>query len=144
MNKEPKILLIEDNEGDVELITEAFKEYKINLDINVVSNGEEAINYLNLKARHGMEHRPDLILLDINLPKVDGKEVLHFIKTDDILKTIPVVMLTSSSLEKDIYYAYSNQANCYIVKPANLDKFIDVIHHIESFWLDYVTYPNLN
>lgn len=144
MNKEPKILLIEDNEGDVELITEAFKSYKVNLEINVVNNGEEAILYLSSKAKFALEHRPNLILLDINLPRIDGKEVLHFIKTDDVLKTIPVVMLTSSSLQKDIYYSYNNQANCYIVKPANLEDFIDIIHHIESFWLDCVTYPNIN
>ncbi len=143
MNKEPRILLIEDNEGDVELIIEAFNYYKVNLDINVVSNGEEAIRYLSSKAKYA-EHRPNLILLDINLPRVDGKEVLHYIKTDDVLKTIPVVMLTSSSLQKDIYYSYSNQANCYIVKPANLEEFIKVIHNIESFWLDCVTYPNIN
>ena len=119
MHKEPKILLIEDNEGDVELITEAFKEYKINLDINVVSNGEEAIKYLSSKAKHTTEHRPDLILLDINLPKVDGKEVLHFIKTDNILKTIPVIMLTSSSLQNDIYYFLETRVfEKHILKPS--------------------------
>lgn len=143
MNNEPKILLIEDNEGDVELITEAFKNYKIHLEINVVSNGEEAIFYLNSKAKNAVEHRPNLILLDINLPKVNGKEVLHYIKTDNILKSIPVVMFTSSSLQKDIYYSYSNQANCYVVKPGNLEDFIEIIHQIESFWLDCVTYPNI-
>lgn len=144
INLKPKILLIEDNEGDVELIIEAFKNYKINLEINVVNNGERAIEYLSSKENYATEHRPNLILLDINLPKVDGKEVLHYIKTDDILKTIPVVMLTSSSLQNDINYSYSNQANCYIVKPTKLTEFIDVIHHIESFWLDCVTYPNTN
>lgn len=142
MNKQPRILLIEDNEGDVELITEAFKNYKVNPDISVANNGEEAMAYLGLKAKQPREQRPNLILLDINLPKVDGKEVLHYIKTDDVLKTIPVVMLTSSSLQNDIYYAYNNQANCYIVKPGNLEEFIKVIHNIESFWLDCVTYPN--
>lgn len=140
----PKILLVEDNEGDVELIIEAFKNYKVELEISVANNGEQAIEFLNSKGKHAPEHRPHLILLDINLPKVDGKEVLTFIKTDEALKTIPVIMLSSSSLQKDIYYSYSNQANCYIVKPANLQEFINVVHHIESFWLDCVTYPKLN
>ena len=111
--------------------------------INSIDDTEK-IEYLSLKAKDMIDHRPRLIFLDINLPKVDGKEVLHYIKTDDVLKTIPVVMLTSSSLQKDIYYAYNNQANCYIVKPSNLKEFNDVIHNIESFWLDCVTYPNLN
>ncbi|MEO6232188.1 MAG: response regulator [Ferruginibacter sp.] len=144
MSKESKILLVEDNEGDVELIVEAFKSYKVKLAIDVVTNGEQAFLYLSTKAKDKIEYIPNLILLDINLPKVDGKEVLHYIKTDDQLKTIPVVMLTSSSPQKDIYYSYSNQANCYVVKPANFDEFTKVIHNIETFWLDCVTYPNIN
>ncbi len=144
MENEPRVLLIEDNEGDVELIVEAFKNYRIEVDIHVVNNGEQAIQYLSSNDTYTMQRRPSLILLDINLPRVDGKEVLHYIKSDNELKTIPVVMLTSSSLQKDIEYSYNNQANCYIVKPANLVEFNNVIHHIESFWLDCVTYPNTN
>ena len=144
MNKQPGILLVEDNEGDVELIIEAFKNHKVNLDISVVNNGEEAIAYLGLKTTQPIEQRPTLILLDINLPGVDGKEVLHYIKTNDKLKMIPVVMLTTSSLQNDILYSYSNQANCYIVKPANFKEFINTIRSLETFWLDCVTYPIVN
>lgn len=144
MKKELKVLLIEDNIGDVELIIEAFKSSNLNSDITVVDNGEEAILYLSSIEKGGMEHRPNLILLDINLPKVDGKEVLHYIKTTDKLKMIPVVMLTTSSLQNDILYAYNNQANCYIVKPANLKEFINTIRALETFWLDCVTYPMVN
>jgi chemotaxis family two-component system response regulator Rcp1 len=140
MKKELKVLLIEDNEGDVELITEAFKSNNLNSEITVMDNGEEAIFYLSSINKH-LENRPNLILLDINLPKVDGKEVLHYIKTNDKLKMIPVVMLTTSSLQNDIFYAYSNQANCYIVKPANFKEFINTIRALETFWLDCVTYP---
>jgi DNA-binding response OmpR family regulator len=144
MNKQLKVLLIEDNRGDVELIIEAFKDNSMNSSITVVDNGEEAILYLNSKAKDSPEGLPNLILLDINLPKIDGKEVLHYIKTNDKLKMIPVVMLTTSSLQKDILYSYNNQANCYIVKPANLKEFINTIRALETFWLDYVTYPTVN
>lgn len=144
MKKELKVLLIEDNEGDVELITEAFKTNNLNSEITAVDNGEEAISYLNSIEKDGIENRPNLILLDINLPKIDGKEVLHFIKTNDKLKTIPVVMLTTSSLQNDILYAYNNQANCYIVKPANFKEFINTIRALETFWLNCVTYPIVN
>ena len=144
MKKELKILLIEDNEGDVELITEAFKNNNLNSEITVVNNGEEAIIYLHSAEEDKLENYPNLILLDINLPKIDGKEVLHYIKTNDKLKMIPVVMLTTSSLQNDILYAYSNQANCYIVKPANFKEFINTIRSLETFWLDCVTYPTVN
>ena len=137
MNKQPGILLVEDNEGDVELIIEAFKNFKVNLDMSVVNNGEEAILYLGLKTKQSIEQKPNLILRDINLPKANGKEVLHCMKTGDVLKTIPVEMLTSSSLQNNIYYAYNNQANYYI-KPGNPEESINVIHNIESFWLDCV------
>lgn len=144
MKKQLKVLLIEDNRGDVELIIEAFNDNSMNSKITVVDNGEEAIVYLNAKEKGATESLPNLILLDINLPKVDGKEVLHYIKTNDKLKIIPVVMLTTSSLQKDILYSYNNQANCYIVKPANLKEFINTIRALETFWLDYVTYPIAN
>ena len=144
MKKELKILLIEDNSGDVELITESFRNRKLSGEIKIINNGEEALKYLRLKENVLMEYRPDIILLDINIPKVDGKEILHYIKTSKQLKMIPVIMLTTSSLQSDLDYCYSNYANCYIVKPADLNEYIHVIRCIESFWLDCVTYPNKN
>jgi CheY-like chemotaxis protein len=144
MNKASRILLIEDNEGDIELIIEAFKNYRVDVNIQVVKNGEQAIEFLSAGEKNVTQQRPSLIFLDINLPRVDEKEVLHYIKNDEELKTIPIVMLNSSSLQEDIQYSYSNQATCYIVKPENFGEFISVIHHIESFWLDCVTYPNVN
>ncbi|KAA9040855.1 response regulator [Ginsengibacter hankyongi] len=136
MKKKINILLIEDNEGDVELIKEAFSSDAARLEISVIDNGEDAL--LSLKSKDRV--LPDLILLDINLPKVDGREVLHFVKNDDGLKKIPVVMLTTSSLQKDIEYSYNNYANCYIVKPGNLPDFIRTLKSIERFWLNCVTY----
>ena len=140
MKKKINILLIEDNEGDAELILEAFSSSSNSLNISVIDNGEDAL--LSLKCKEGI--LPDLILLDINLPKVDGREVLHFVKNDDELKKIPVVMLSTSSLQKDIDYSYSNDANCYIVKPGNLNDFINIIKSIEKFWINCVTYLQKN
>ena len=137
MKKDAKILLIEDNEGDAELTKEALKTHSEYLEITVITNGEDAIQYLKLNH----EILPHLVFLDINLPKVDGKEVLYFIKNSDILKKIPVVMLTSSALQKDINYAYSNHANCYIVKSGNLKEFVNTIKSVEKFWMHCVTYP---
>ena len=144
MKKKLKVLLIEDNKGDVELIIEAFKDNNMNSEVTVMDNGAEAIIYLSSLEKNTIENRPNLILLDINLPKVHGKEVLQYIKTNDKLRMIPVVMLTTSSLQNDILYAYNNQANCYIVKPANLKEFINTVRALESFWLDCVTYPIVN
>ena len=144
MNKKPQILLIEDNEGDAELTIEALKSNEINADINVLTNGEEALKFLKVKGEEPDNHLPDLILLDINLPKVDGKEVLKFVKSDDKLKAIPVVMLTSSALQTDISYAYKHHANCYIVKPGNLKEFMSVINYVVRFWIKCVTYPKKN
>jgi CheY-like chemotaxis protein len=140
MRKDVRLLLIEDNEGDAELTIEALKSHTDRLEIIVINNGEDAIEYL----KSDDEELPQFILLDINLPKIDGKEVLHYIKNDDSLKKIPVVMLTTSSLQKDISYAYSNSVNCYIVKPGNLKDFINTINAIEKFWINCVTYPNKN
>jgi CheY-like chemotaxis protein len=135
------ILLVEDNEGDVVLTLEALKEAKLKNKISVVRDGEEAMEFLYKKGRYAHEDIPQLILLDINLPKMDGKEVLLKIKTDPDLKKIPVVILTTSSSEKDILEAYNNYANCYITKPVDLDKFIDVIHTVEDFWISIVQLP---
>lgn len=144
MNYQPKILLIEDNEGDAELTIEALKSNEINAEIKVIPNGEEALKYLKLEGDHVNETRPDLILLDINLPKVDGKEVLNFVKNDDELKSIPVVMLTSSALQNDITYSYKHHANCYVVKPNNLKEFMNVVKTVVKFWIKCVTYPKKN
>ena len=135
------ILLVEDNEGDVVLTLEALKEAKLKNKISVVRDGEQALDFLYRVGRFASEDRPQLILLDINLPKMDGKEVLNRIKSDPDLKKIPVVILTTSSSEKDILEAYNNYANCYITKPVDLDKFIDVIHTIEDFWISIVQLP---
>jgi CheY-like chemotaxis protein len=135
------ILLVEDNEGDVVLTLEALKEAKLKNKISVVRDGEEALEFLYQKDRYANEDLPHLILLDINLPKMDGKEVLFRIKSDPDLKKIPVVVLTTSSSEKDILEAYNNYANCYITKPVDLDKFIDVIHTVEDFWISIVQLP---
>ena len=136
------ILLVEDNEGDIVLTLEALKEAKLKNQISVVRDGEEALQFLYKEGKYERQDSPQLILLDINLPKIDGKEVLHRIKSDPDLKKIPVVILTTSSSERDILEAYNNYANCYITKPVDLDKFIDVIHTVEDFWISIVQLPN--
>ena len=135
------ILLVEDNEGDVVLTLEALKEAKLKNKISVVRDGEQALAFLYKEGIYAHEDIPQLVLLDINLPKIDGKEVLGRIKSDPDLKKIPVVILTTSSSEKDILEAYNNYANCYITKPVDLDKFIDVIHTVEDFWISIVQLP---
>ena len=140
MNK-INILLVEDNEGDIILTKEALFDAKIINDVRVVRDGEEAINYLNHAKNREKYELPDLILLDINLPKIDGKEVLSFIKNDTILKIIPVVMLTTSSSEMDINDAYNNHANCFIIKPVDINKFFNVVKMIENFWISIVKLP---
>ena len=129
-----EILLIEDNEGDIVLTLEALQEARIKNKVSVIKDGDAAIKYLE-KVKEGEGTVPDLILLDINLPKIDGKEVLTYIKNDGHLKKIPVVMLTTSSSENDISDAYSNHANCYITKPVDINKFFDIIKAIEDFWI---------
>jgi len=135
------ILLVEDNEGDVVLTLEALREAKLKNKISVVRDGEEALEFLYKEGKYAAEVTPQLILLDINLPKIDGKEVLARIKNDTDLKKIPVVILTTSSSETDILEAYNNYANCYITKPVDLDKFINIIHTIEDFWISIVQLP---
>ena len=135
------ILLVEDNEGDIVLTLEALREAKLRNKISVVRDGEEALQFLHKEGKFSGEDTPQLILLDINLPKIDGKEVLNRVKSDPDLKKIPVVILTTSSSEKDILEAYNNYANCYITKPVDLDKFISVIHTVEDFWISIVQLP---
>jgi CheY-like chemotaxis protein len=142
MNKGVKILLVEDNEGDIVLTLEALKEAKINNVIQVVKDGEEALQYLRKQERFSNMETPDLILLDINLPKLNGKEVLAEIKKDEDLMIIPVVILTTSDSEKDILESYQYHANCYITKPVDFQKFMDVVRTIKDFWIDIVQLPN--
>lgn len=136
-----EILLVEDNPGDVRLTQEVFKEGKVRNQMNVVWNGEEALSYLRQEGRFMNASRPDLILLDLNLPRKGGREVLAEIKTDPKLRCIPVVVLTTSEAEQDIVESYNQHANCYIVKPVNLDQFIGVVRTVEGFWLQTVKLP---
>lgn len=137
-----EILLVEDNPGDVRLTQEVFKEGKIRNKLNVAWNGEEALAYLRCEGRFAGASRPDIILLDLNLPRKGGREVLAEIKTDSRLKCIPVVILTTSQAEQDISESYNQHANCYIVKPVELDQFINVVRTIEGFWLQIVKLPH--
>jgi CheY-like chemotaxis protein len=141
MAKEIRILFVEDNEGDIVLTLEAMREAKISNNITVVRDGEEALKYLLREGKYADAGSPDLVLLDINLPKVDGKEVLARIKSDPALMTIPVVILTTSDSEKDILDSYHNHANCYITKPVDFKKFMEVVHTIKDFWISIVQLP---
>jgi chemotaxis family two-component system response regulator Rcp1 len=143
MKKEISILLVEDNEGDIILTLEALKEAKIHNEINVVKDGDLALQYMNKEGRYKDVETPDLILLDINLPKMDGIEVLAKIKSNEHLRVIPIVMLTTSDSEKDIFQSYQSHANCYITKPVNFENFIAVIQTIKDFWINIVQLPKI-
>lgn len=136
-----EILFVEDNPGDVRLTIEAFKECKIQNNLHVVVNGVEALAFLRREGKYAGVPRPDLILLDLNLPLKDGREVLKEIKEDANLKRIPVAILTTSKAEEDIIRSYDLHANCYITKPIDLNQFISVIKSVENFWLSIVTLP---
>ena len=139
-----EILMIEDNPGDVRLTIEALKEGKVRNNLHVVGDGVEALAFLRREGKYGDSPRPDLILLDLNLPKKDGREVLSEIKEDKDLRSIPVVILTTSRSEQDVLLSYGLHANCYITKPVDLDQFINVVKSIEDFWLTVVTLPSGN
>ena len=141
LSKRIEILLVEDNPGDVRLTKEALVESKIYNTLNVVMDGAEAMEYLKAAGKFQDRVLPDLILLDLNLPKKDGREVLSEIKQDDQLKRIPVVILTTSQAEADILKSYDLHANCYINKPVDLDQFITVVKAIEDFWMTIVKLP---
>jgi len=136
------ILLVEDNEGDARLAKEAMRDSKIRNTLHHVSDGEEAMAFLRKEGKYAKAPRPDLVLLDLNLPKKDGRQVLAEIKNDAELKRIPVVILTVSSAEEDILKTYNLHANCYITKPIDLSQFMKVVRSVEDFWLTIVKLPN--
>lgn len=137
-----EILLVEDSAADIRLTEEALKEGKVQNHLNIARDGEETIAFLKRTEGYETSPRPDLILLDLNLPKKDGREVLEEIKADPDLKRIPVVVMTTSQAEEDILKVYDLNANCYITKPVDLDKFINVVQSIENFWLTVVRLPD--
>jgi len=136
-----EILLVEDNPADVRLTREALKEAKVHNQLHVVEDGVAAMEFLTGKGEYANSPRPDLILLDLNLPRKDGRQVLEEIKADDRLKRIPVVVLTTSQAEEDIVKSYNLHANCYVTKPVDLDQFITIVKSIEDFWLTIVKLP---
>lgn len=135
------ILLVEDNPGDIDLTLEALEEARVRNRVDVVEDGDAALRYLRREGEYAGSRRPDLVLLDLNLPKKDGRQVLEEIKGDPSLRRIPVVVLTTSAAEKDVLASYEQQAAAYIVKPVNFEQFADVVRSIEGFWLTVVQYP---
>ena len=140
-NRPVEILLVEDNPGDERLTREALKEGKVYSNLHWVKDGVDAMEFLRRQGKHVGAPRPDIILLDLNLPKKDGREVLQDIKNDPELKRIPVVVLTTSKAEEDVLRTYNLHANCYVTKPVDLEKFIVVVKSIDVFWLTVVTLP---
>jgi CheY-like chemotaxis protein len=136
-----EVLLVEDNPGDVQLTRIALEDSKISVNLNVVPDGVEAMAFLRKQGQYTNTPSPDIILLDLNLPKKDGREVLAEIKADSILRRIPVVVLTTSGSEDDVLRAYNLCANCYITKPVDFDQFVKIVHSIESFWFTVVKLP---
>jgi two-component system, chemotaxis family, response regulator Rcp1 len=141
--KRIKILLIEDNPGDVRLIIEALTEARLNNQIMIARNGEEGLTYLYKSGKNRRYPKPDMVLLDLNLPGVDGREVLKTIKSDPNLMRIPVIVFTTSSAEEDILRAYDLNANAYVTKPIDINDFFKVIRVIENFWLEFASLPPL-
>jgi len=137
----PQVLQVEDNPGDVRLTQESFRDANMSIQLHVASDGVEAMAFLRKEGAHVHAPRPDLILLDLNLPKMDGREVLAHIKNDESLKTIPIVILTTSEAEADILKSYQLQANCYLSKPVQLDAFQNLVKSINDFWLIKVKLP---
>lgn len=135
------ILLVEDNEGDIMLTTEALEEKKIANKVSVVKNGRDAVDFMFKRGKYSIESTPDLVLLDINLPLKSGHEVLKELKTNELTKQIPVIILTTSSSEEDVKKSYGNHANCFITKPVDVDDFLGAIGMIEDFWFSIVMLP---
>jgi len=142
-NKTVEILLVEDNFADIRLTQEVFKDGNLQKTLNIARDGEEAMSYLRKKGKYSSAKTPDLVLLDLNLPKKDGRTVLTEIKSDTQLKSIPVIILTTSSDKDDVAYTYSHHANCYILKPLDLSQFVNVVRTIEEFWLSIVKLPRV-
>lgn len=142
-NAEPdlQILLVEDNQGDIRLTVEAFREGKIVNSLSVARDGEDAMDFLRQEGTHANAPRPDLVLLDLNLPKKDGREVLQEVKSDPRLQRIPVIVLTTSDAERDVLLSYDLHANAYIRKPIDYNEFITAVRSIESFWFKIVRLP---
>jgi len=136
-----EILLVEDSPSDTDLTLEALKDFKVRNNVSVVEDGVLALQFLRRQPPYADAPRPDLIMLDLNLPRKDGREVLAELKADESLKTIPIVVLTTSRAEQDVLRAYQLNANCYINKPVDFNQFLDVVKSIESFWLFVVTLP---
>ncbi len=136
-----EILLVEDSPSDIELTVEALRDGKIANNLSVVHDGVQAVDFIRRRNNYSQSPRPDLILLDLNLPRKDGREVLAELKGDPDLRKIPVVVLTTSRADKDILCAYNLNANCYITKPVDFKQFLEVVHSIEHFWLSVVTLP---
>ncbi len=136
-----EILLVEDNPGDERLTREALREGKVYSNLHWVKDGVEAMEFLRRQGRHAGAPRPDIVLLDLNLPRKDGREVLQDLKGDVELKRIPVVVLTTSQAEEDVLRSYNLHANCFVTKPVDLEKFIVVVKSIDAFWLTVVTLP---
>jgi two-component system, chemotaxis family, response regulator Rcp1 len=139
-----RILLMEDDPGDVELILEALGDSKLSLAIAHVPNGEEGMRYLRRQVPYDLAGRPDLVLLDLNMPRMDGREVLEAVKGDKTLRAIPVIVLTTSDAETDILASYDQGANCYLKKPLGLADFLHVVKSVEDFWLNLVKLPPHN
>jgi CheY-like chemotaxis protein len=139
-----EVLLVEDDPGDVMMTQEAFQEHRVNNRLRVVSDGDEALSYLRREGRYAEAARPDLILLDLNLPRRDGREVLAEIKTDDTLRRIPVIVLTTSQADEDIVRSYQLHANAYVTKPVDFDRFISVVRQIDEFFVGVVKLPPRN
>lgn len=137
-----EILLVEDSPGDVTLTVEALRDAKVANNLHVARDGEEALRFLRREGEFAEKPRPDLILLDLNMPRKDGREVLADLKADDELKRIPVVVLTTSQSEDDVAAAYNLSANCYVAKPVDLDQFLGVVRAIDDFWLSLVKLPS--
>lgn len=137
-----EILLVEDNPGDVRLTEEALKEKKLLNNLYVAKDGVEAMSFLRKEGKYANAVRPDIILLDLNLPKMDGREVLAEIKSDEKLKRIPIVVLTTSSSEEDILRTYTLHANCYVTKPVDFDEFIKIVQSVHNFWFSIVKLPS--
>lgn len=135
------ILIIEDNEGDIELVTTALNRANEKHKIEVVRDGDEAIDYLYQKKKYKDKDRPDIIFLDLNLPRRNGKEILNIVKKDENLKNIPIMVLTSSSAERDVEEVYNLDANCYLVKPVDALKFMELVMKVEVFWNEIINIP---